>query len=226
MIRPVDRQSRGNEISLIPTRRNRFRGEYNLKTAQTEAPGLHAYRRGNGSLDRFGILRVFHGDCAIILISCVKEEDFAVERFYDNFGRRGLGILVLSAGFCLTGLLAFSSCDLGDDDNEMKMEPIEMRGFFISMNKNNVSDCQEEDVALHLEEGEVSTGEPNVRIAPAAGEDFADIAFGHVGVRVGMTDTHPETIASAYATKEDGNFIKPGLYFGNYPFNYPKILDF
>ena len=46
--------------------------------------------------------------------------------------------LLLSVAFCLTGLLALSSCDLEfweDDDEAMKwkMEAMEMRGFFTSV---------------------------------------------------------------------------------------------
>lgn len=66
-------------------------------------------------------------------------------KFYNSLtlrrfqGIRGLGILALSVAFCLTGLLALSSCD--DDDDEAEAQPIEMRGFYTSVNADGTTDC-------------------------------------------------------------------------------------
>ena len=83
-----------------------------------------------------------------------------MRKFYSHLawnhirGLRGLGILVLSVAFGLTGLLVLSSC--GDDNNEMAMapEPMEMRGFFTSVDydeQGNQNLCSNEDVDVYLE---------------------------------------------------------------------------
>lgn len=130
----------------------------------------------------------------------------ALRRFQ---GIRSLGILALSVAFCLTGLLALSSC--GDDDDEMAPEPVEMRGFYTSVNEDGTVDCTNEDIDLREEEaGDLS--EPNVRIT-SSGIAFGDATFVQVGVKVDESDTNAETISSYYVSETDGNFDRPGAYF-------------
>lgn len=136
-------------------------------------------------------------------------------KFYNSLGLRrfqrirSLGILALSVAFCLTGLLVLSSCD--DDDDEAAAEPIEMRGFYSSVNADGTTDCTNEDVDLREEEaGDLS--EPNVRIT-SRGVAFGDAAFIQVGVKVGESATNAETISSYYVSETDGNFDRPGAYF-------------
>ena len=79
-----------------------------------------------------------------------------MEKFYNNpawrriRGLRSFGILALSVAFCLTGLLALSSCDLEfwEDDDETQVEPevMEMSGFFTSADDNGDTVCSNEDV--------------------------------------------------------------------------------
>lgn len=130
----------------------------------------------------------------------------ALRRFQ---GIRGLGILALSVAFCLTGLLALSSCD--DDDDEAEAQPIEMRGFYTSVNADGTTDCTNEDIDLCEEEaGDLS--EPNVRIT-ARGVAFGSATFLQVGVKVGESDYNAETILTYYVSETDGNFDRPGAYF-------------
>ncbi len=137
-----------------------------------------------------------------------------MKKFYNNpkwrriRGLRGLGILALSVAFCLTGLLALSSC--GDNNDEAAAEPIEMRGFFISMNADRVTDCQTEAFALTLE-GEVVRNEPNVSVTTMS-PGFAG-NFPQIGIKVDTSDNNQETIVTAYVSETDGNFDRPGSYF-------------
>ena len=138
-----------------------------------------------------------------------------MERFYNNLGWhrirgvRGFGILALSIAFCLTGLLVLSSCD--DDDDEAAPEPVQMRGFYSSVDTDGTVDCTNEDVDLREEEaGDLS--EPNVRIT-SRGVAFGDAAFIQVGVKVGESATNAETISTYYVSETDGNFDRPGSYF-------------
>ncbi|MDE0159892.1 MAG: hypothetical protein OXI02_06520 [Candidatus Dadabacteria bacterium] len=138
-----------------------------------------------------------------------------MRKLYNNLawhrirGLRGLGILALSVAFGLTGLLALSSCD--DDDDEAGPEPIEMRGFYTSVNADGTTDCTNEDIDLREQEaGDLS--EPNVRIT-ARGVAFGDATFVQVGVKVGESDTNAETISTYYVSETDGSFDRPGAYF-------------
>ena len=136
-----------------------------------------------------------------------------MEKFYNNTGwrrirgLRGIGIFVLSMAFCLTGLLALSSCD--DDDDEAVPEPVQMRGFYTSVSgdmHNNATDCIDEDVDLYLEENLV-VGEPNVTIQ-STGTVFGETTFAGIGVRAAGN------IVTAYVSaNNDGSFDKPGAYF-------------
>ena len=130
----------------------------------------------------------------------------ALHRFQ---GIRGLGILALSVAFCLTGLLALSSCD--DDDNEAQVEPVKMKGFYSSVNANGTVDCTNENIDLREEDaGDLS--EPNIRVT-ASGVAFGSATFVQVGVKVGESDTNAGTISTYYVSETDGNFDRPGAYF-------------
>lgn len=122
-------------------------------------------------------------------------------------GLSGLGILALSVALCLTGLLALSSCESDSDEPE----PMEMRGFYISVDEDGTVDCTNEKVDMHVEEtGDIS--EPNLRFT-ASGVDFGDAAFIQVGVKVGESETNAKTISSYYVSETDGDFDRPGAYF-------------
>jgi len=127
---------------------------------------------------------------------------------------RGLGVLTLSVAFCLTGLLALSSCNLDfwdDDDDEATPEAVQMRGFYTSVNEDGTVDCTNEDVDLREEEaGDLS--EPNLSIV-ASGAAFGTATFVQVGVKVGESDTNAETISTYYVSETDGSFDRPGAYF-------------
>ena len=145
-----------------------------------------------------------------------------MEKFYNNpawrriRGLRGFGILALSVAFCLTGLLALSSCDLEfwEDDDEAAPEPMEMRGFFTSVNyddEGNQTVCSNEDVDVFLE-GDEATGKLDVRIV-SAGEEFGEAQFGHVGSKI-IDSEGNKTIVTAYVTDDgEGNFVYPGSYY-------------
>ncbi len=125
-------------------------------------------------------------------------------------GLRGFGVLVLSAVFCLTGLLALSACDLLDDDDD-EPEPVEMRGFYTSVNADGTVDCTNEKVDLREQEaGDLS--DPNVRIT-ASGVAFGAATFVQVGVKVGESDTNAATISTYYVSETEGTFDRPGAYF-------------
>ena len=141
-----------------------------------------------------------------------------MKKFYNNpawdriRGLRGFGILALSVAFCLAGVLAFSSCDILDDDDEAAPEPIEMRGFYTSVSVDGTTDCQFENVDL-FELGDVANGIPNVRLS-ARGTAFEDTDFSQIGIKVDESVTNPETISSAYVSENtDGSFDRPGAYF-------------
>ena len=142
-----------------------------------------------------------------------------MKKFYNNpawrriRGLRGLGIFALSMAFCLAGMLALSSCDLDfwDDDDDNEVEPVEMRGFYSSVNADGTVDCTNEDIDLREEEaGDLS--EPNVRVT-ASGVAFGAATFVQVGVKVGESDTNAETISTYYVSDTDGTFDRPGAYF-------------
>lgn len=123
-------------------------------------------------------------------------------------GIRGLGILALSVTFCLTGLLALSSCD--DDDDAMAPEPMKMSGFFISADENGATVCSNEDVDIYLE-GDESTGKLDVTIV-GDGAEFGEAKFKHVGQKIIDGDGN-KTIVTAYVTDDGGDFAHPGSYY-------------
>ncbi len=142
-----------------------------------------------------------------------------MEKFYNNpawrriRGLRSFGILALSVAFCLTGLLALSSCDLEfwEDDDEAEVEPVKMKGFYSSVNADGTADCTNENIDLREEEaGDLS--EPNIRIT-ASGEAFGTVTFIQVGVKVGESDMNAGTISTYYVSETEGNFDRPGAYF-------------
>ena len=139
-----------------------------------------------------------------------------MEEFYNNpawrriRGLRSFGILALSVAFCLTGLLALSSCDLEfwEDDDEAAPEAVQMRGFYTSVSgdaASNVTDCISEDVDLY------TLGDPNVEVPNArlqsTGTVFGDTTFAGIGHIVG------ENIVTAYLSVDGGTFSRPGAYF-------------
>ena len=140
-----------------------------------------------------------------------------MRKLYNNLawhrirGLRGLGILALSVAFCLTGLLALSSCDLLDDDDD-EPEPIEMRGFYTSVNANGDTDCTSERVQIYSEGDEVAERESNVTLV-ARGTAFGDAYFPQIGIQVDESANHPGTIVSVYVSETNGVFDRPGSYF-------------
>ena len=144
-----------------------------------------------------------------------------MEKFYNSpawrriRGLRGFGILALSVAFCLTGLLALSSCDLEfwEDDDDDEVESVHLVGFYTSINTNNESVCTSENVTLDLE-GDVADGIPNVRLAASSADFPTADEFSQIGIKVSMSDNNPETIISAYVSANtDGTFDRPGAYF-------------
>lgn len=139
-----------------------------------------------------------------------------MRKLYNNFALRrfqrlhSLGILTLSVAFCLTGLLALSSCD--DDDDTAEAEPIEMRGFYTSVNADGDTDCQSERVQIFSEGNEVAERESNVTLV-ARGSAFGDAYFPQIGVQVGESANHPGTIVSVYVSQTNEVFDRPGSYF-------------
>lgn len=127
----------------------------------------------------------------------------ALRRFQ---GIRGLGILALSVAFCLTGLLALSSCD--DDDDAAEAEPIEMRGFYTSVNADGGTDCQNERVQIFSEGDEVAERESNVTLV-ARGSAFGNAYFPQIGIQVGESANHPGTIVSVYVIQTNEAFDRP-----------------
>ncbi len=132
----------------------------------------------------------------------------ALRRFQ---GIRGLGILALSVAFCLTGLLVLSSCD-DDDDEPVLVE--EWRGFFISIDAQGTTNCQSEYLRITTLSEDVVVNEPNIEVVSSAGPDFGGATFPQVGVKVGASDHHQETIATTYVSEDsEGVVDRPGAYF-------------
>ena len=141
-----------------------------------------------------------------------------MKKFYNNpawdriRGLRGFGILALSVAFCLAGVLAFSSCDILDDDDEAAPEAMEMRGFFTSADENGDTVCSFEDTNVFLE-GDESTGKLDVKMVGGSGQ--FDAEFGHVGIKL-IDAMGDKTIVTAYASQSDddqGNYVHPGSYY-------------
>ena len=113
--------------------------------------------------------------------------------------------------FCLTGLLALSSCDLEfwEDDDEAAPEPMEMRGFFISADGNGDTVCSIENADVFLE-GDESTGKLNISFTSAGSQFQAE--FNNEGFKV-IEDGDKKTIVTAYVSESMGSFTLPGSYY-------------
>lgn len=105
-------------------------------------------------------------------------------------------------------LLVLAAC--GSDDNnmgEMEAEPIKMKGFFSSIDENDMDDCQDEDLSLYVDDETVDIGNANIR-ALSSGDVFGEATFGHVGIKT------MDRIVTSYVTRtEDGGLKNPGVYF-------------
>ena len=144
-----------------------------------------------------------------------------MKKFYNNpawrriRGLRGLGVLALSVAFCLTGLLALSSCDLDflDDDDDEPVSIEEWRGFFVSIDIDRMTNCQSEYLRITTLSEDVVVNKPNIKVVSSAGPDFGGAVFPQTGVKVGATDHHQETIATTYVSENKGVVDRPGAYF-------------
>ena len=105
----------------------------------------------------------------------------------------------------ILSLFLFPSCDSTDDTAEL----MEMRGFFLSIDKTNKQDCQYEDADVYIDKSNAS-GRADVEIL-AAGEAFEGSEFGHRGVQVEKGDQ--KIIVTHYVTETNGNFDNPGSYY-------------
>ena len=59
-------------------------------------------------------------------------------------------------------LLVVSACD-DDNDSMETVEPIAMKGFFSSINEDNMDDCQDEELDLYVDEEDGSVVTANIR---------------------------------------------------------------
>ena len=144
-----------------------------------------------------------------------------MKKFYNNpawrriRGLRSFGILALSVAFCLAGLLALSSCDLdfwNDNGGGAEPEVTEMRGFYTSVDRDEMTDCVTEIVKIESRGDDVVGGEPNVTLE-ARSSAFGDGFFPQIGIKVGESDNNPATIVSAYVSETGETFDRPGAYF-------------
>ena len=121
-------------------------------------------------------------------------EVFIVKRF----------LLLLTAFF----VIGLASCD---DDNGSDMEPepttIKMKGFFNSVDENNMDDCQSEDLNLIVED-EVVVGSSNFAASGETGEVFDEAVFGYIGIKT------QDRIAASYVTAtREGELVNPGVLY-------------
>ena len=111
--------------------------------------------------------------------------------------------------FMVLVLAVFLGCD--DNDNgsmEMESEPtsVQMKGFFASIDENNMNDCQSEDLTLRVED-ELVVGHTNIT-AIGAGEAFDEAVFAYIGLK---TESH---IAASYVTStKGGDLVDPGVLY-------------
>ena len=124
---------------------------------------------------------------------------------------RASGALILSVALCLAALLA--SC--GGDGGETVAEPVGMKGFFLSVNKDGKVDCQSEDLDVYYE-GDESTGRVDVRIPTTSSAAFEQ-ETGHVGQKITAADGRGNIksvfVTSYVASNADGSFDFPGLHY-------------
>ncbi len=124
---------------------------------------------------------------------------------------RGSGPPILCVAICITVLLA--SC--GGDSGETEAEPVGMKGFFLSVNKDGKVDCQSEDLAVYYK-GDESTGRVDVRIPTTSSAAFEQ-ETGHVGQKITVADGRGNIksvfVTSYVARNADGSFDFPGLHY-------------
>lgn len=125
--------------------------------------------------------------------------------------------LALSAVLCLAGLLMLASCGDGDDTAPAAQPTVmemEMKGFFLSVNKDGKVDCQDENRNLEIT-GDESTGRVDVRVHYTPDDAFEQEG-GYVGQKVIETDSSgnvTKTIVLSYTGRNDGVFERPGAYY-------------
>ncbi|MCY3625244.1 MAG: hypothetical protein OXH71_05380 [Candidatus Dadabacteria bacterium] len=117
------------------------------------------------------------------------------------------GVLFLSAAFCIAGLFLLSSCD--DDE----AEPVEMRGFFLSIDETATVDCGYEDADVYLE-GDESTGRLDVKIISTS-PTFPDSKFTYKGTKIikSKGNEAEETIAASYLFESGGENHSVGTLY-------------
>ena len=145
-----------------------------------------------------------------------------MEEFYNNpawrriRGLRSFGILALSVAFCLTGLLALSSCDLEfweDDDGDEMVDMREMRGFYISVTSDGTTECNYEDADVILR-GDESSGKLEFAMETYNEDAFPGQKFVHQGTKV-IRDGQKAIVSSYVTQNDDGTYNTPGSYFLN-----------
>lgn len=129
---------------------------------------------------------------------------YAPRRFF-IMRSRNFGGLFLSAVLSIAGLLLLSSC--GGND---KTEPIEMRGFFLSINEANTLDCGYENADVYLR-GDESTGRLDVEIVSTS-PTFPDSEFKYEGTKIirGEGESMEKTIAASFVIESDDGSLFPG----------------
>ncbi len=121
---------------------------------------------------------------------------------------KNFGALLLSAVFCIAGLFLLSSCEDVDE-----AEPMEMRGFFLSINEEDEVDCGYEDADVYFE-GDESAGRINVEIISTS-PTFPGSKFTYKGTKVIKNEGGgvEKTIAASYLFEGgDGNHSVGTLY--------------
>ncbi len=105
-------------------------------------------------------------------------------------------------------MFALACGDNGNGTSEpVESDPVEMMGFFSSINADGVDDCQSESLSLFIHPDELVIGGSNLA-ALSTGDAFGEATFGHVGIK---TDSH---IVSSYVTETgEGDLVDPGAYF-------------
>ncbi|MCY3826659.1 MAG: hypothetical protein OXG10_04665 [Candidatus Dadabacteria bacterium] len=120
---------------------------------------------------------------------------------------RNFGVLFLSAVFCIAGLFLLSSCE--DDETE----PMEMRGFFLSIDEAGAVDCGYEDADVYLE-GDESTGRLDIEIISTS-PTFPDSKFSYKGTKIikSKGDEVEKTIAASYVFESGGENHSVGTLY-------------
>ena len=116
---------------------------------------------------------------------------------------RNFGGLFFSAVLCIAGLFVLSSC-------EDETEPVEMRGFFLSIDEEGTVDCGYENADVYLE-GDKSTGRLDVRIISTS-PTFPDSKFTYTGTKIIKSEIE-ETIAASYIFESGGENHSVGTLY-------------